>query len=54
VDHGSVPNLLQLHQQAPNVPLGQLQLGRRLLLRNQLLLCFLQHHQAIPIALGHQ
>jgi hypothetical protein len=35
-------------------PLGQLQLGRRLLPRNQFSLCLLEHYQPVSILLGHR
>jgi hypothetical protein len=53
MDNCPVAGLPQFGQQSSDLPFGYLQLLGSLLLRNQLLLCFLQHHQSIAIALVH-
>ncbi len=53
VDYGLVAALFQFRQQAPDLALGNAQFHGRLPLRNQFLLCLLEHHQSIAIALVH-
>ena len=53
MNHSAVADLGHPHQQSSNLAIGQAQLARSLPLRNQSLECFLEHHQAVSVALGH-
>jgi hypothetical protein len=49
-----VPSIFQAPQHTPYLPLAYADLGCRLLLRDQLLLGFIQRHQPVALFLRHQ
>jgi hypothetical protein len=53
VDDTAVSLVLHLAQESTHLALAHLQLAGCLHLRDELLLCFLQHHQTVSVPLGH-